>query len=372
MHLSRLSLTNFRNYGSVKLELSPSPVIFAGRNGAGKTNLLEAISFLIPGRGIRRASLSDIDREANGQGWGVSADIESRQGIISITTGRESGAAADKRIAKVDGKAIKLQSELSKMISILWLIPAMDGLFLESDSSRRKFLDRLVFSFDTEHAGRVSAFEHAMRERTKLLEQPSFDPQWVTLLEQNMAELGVAMAKARRETVKNLNITIAKSKLSFPKAHITLQSLVDDALEAGREDGDIIAEAKEKYAKMRLVDAAAGRSTVGVHRTNMQAFYQDKNRAAANCSTGEQKALLLSIILGQAQAVREHKGAAPILLLDEVVAHLDESRRAELADAILEQNIQAFLTGTDMVFFDAFNTSSQRFAVDAGNVRKRP
>lgn len=369
MYISSLSLHNFRNYGFTRLELSGEPVIFTGRNGAGKTNLLEAISFLIPGRGIRRASLAEIDREANGQGWGVSAEIESVKRNISITTGRESGTASDKRVVKVDGKPLKLQSELTKILSMLWIIPAMDGIFLESDSARRRFLDRLVFSLDEEHATRVSKFEHAMRERAKLLEQPNFDHAWATLLEQTMAELGVAMAKARRQTVQQLNATIQRSELTFPKAHITLQSMVDDALEAGRPDDDIIAEAKEKYARMRLVDAAAGRSTVGIHRTNMQTYFDGKGRPASSCSTGEQKALLLSIILGQAQAVREHKGASPIVLLDEVVAHLDESRRAELAGAILEQKIQAFLTGTDAEFFRDFAGASQLYSVESGSVK---
>ncbi len=367
MHLSHLTLHNFRNYSHLKLDLAASPVVLVGRNGAGKTNILEAISFLLPGRGLRRASLSEIDRSGHPDGWGVVAEINQDGEPVEITTGRESSPThTEKRIVKIDGKPAKSQQELSRHVSMLWLIPAMDQLFTDTDSNRRKFLDRLVLAFDPEHAARVHRYEHAMRERNRLLSEPSYDPAWVSVLESNMVEEGIAIARARQTTVHHLNEAISASDLSFPKARIHLSGFCEDHFASGTDTQSIAAQATAKLMNMRQVDAAAGRCVFGLHRCEMHTRFDVRGTPAAHCSTGEQKALLLSILIGQARAVRRHKGKAPILLLDEVVAHLDASRRAELSCVIFEQNIQAFLTGTDRELFCDFETKAQFFEICSG------
>ena len=368
MHISSLSLSNFRNYILESLGFDARPVVLVGKNGAGKTNILEALSFLTPGRGIRRAVLSGIDKEANAQGWGVIAEISTLDGIVQITTGREAGAS-EKRIVKIDGKPAKSHNDLSRYLSMLWLTPAMDGIFTDSDTAKRRFLDRLVFSLDDEHAGRVSRFEHAMRERNKLLEEPSFDDHWAALLEQTMAKEALAISQARLETVRSLNDSMQTSHTSFPKAHITLKGIAEDAIMSGAMVQDIERAVLEKYRQMRSVDAASGRCTYGLHRCVMHTVFEGRGTPASQCSTGEQKALLLSIILSQARVVKEHKKIAPILLLDEVVAHLDESRRRDLAATLFELGGQAFLTGTDTSLFEAFIPGAQHLFVENGKLQ---
>jgi DNA replication and repair protein RecF len=367
MHISSLSLSNFRNYTLESLIFGARPVVLVGKNGAGKTNILEALSFLTPGRGIRRAVLSSIDKEANAQGWGVIAELSTLEGIVQITTGREAGDS-EKRIVKIDGKSAKSHNDLSRYLSMLWLTPAMDGIFTDSDTAKRRFLDRLVFSLDDEHAGRVSRFEHAMRERNKLLEEPSFDDHWAALLEQTMTKEALAISQARLETVRALNDSMQTSHTSFPKAHITLKGIAEDVIMSGAMVQDIERAALEKYRQMRAVDAASGRCTYGLHRCEMHTVFEGRGTPASQCSTGEQKALLLSIILSQARVVKERKNIAPILLLDEVVAHLDESRRRDLAATLFELGGQAFLTGTDIQFFKDFVPRSQSFMVETGKI----
>jgi DNA replication and repair protein RecF len=299
--------------------------------------------------------------------WAVVARVHGAFGEADVGTGAET-LMTERRIIRIDEKTAKSQSELAKYVSALWLTPQMDGLFLESDSARRKFLDRLVFAFDAEHAARVQDYEYAMRERNRLLQMPHTDPIWVGTLEKEMAEFGVAMVIARRTVVEHLNESIRATGFSFPKARLALGGFIEDALNAGRPALDVEEEARERLKAARGADAATGRCTFGIHRTVMRSFYDAKNMQAESCSTGEQKALLLSIILGQAMAVKSWKGAAPLLLLDEVVSHLDASRRAELCELLLSLGSQCWLTGTDAVFFEALGDKAQRFTVEGGTI----
>jgi DNA replication and repair protein RecF len=317
--------------------------------------------------------MSEIDRNGHPDGWGVVAQVQGAQDTVEIITGREGGdAGGEKRVVKIEGKPVKSQQELSRYVSMLWLIPAMDHLFTDTDSNRRKFLDRLVFTFTPDHASNVNRYEHAMRERNKLLEHAAFDPAWVGVLEDTMVEAGMLVAKARLETVEHLNHSIAGSTLSFPKARITLKGFAEDLLQQQVDAQEIASRAKAKLVQMRGVDAAAGRCLFGLHRCEMHTLFDTRATPAAQCSTGEQKALLLSIVLGQTRAVKKRFGVAPILLLDEVVAHLDASRRAELASAIMDLGSQAFLTGTDADFFTDFESRAQPFEVLSGKVQIYP
>lgn len=343
--------------------------MLTGRNGAGKTNILEAISLLMPGRGIRRAKLSELDnRGVHNGAWAVAATLFGREGEVRIGTGRdpESGDGMDKRITKIDGKIIKGQAELSRHFSLVWLTPQMEQLFQESASSARKFFDRLVYSFDTEHAARVGEYEFAMRERNRILQSERFDPAWLDALEQTMAESGAAIAQARLATGEHINQTIADSPLSFPKAHIRIIGLLEQQLEEGASS--LAAEESFKLAlkEGRKMDKAAGRTLHGPHRSEMHVIYMEKQMVAESCSTGEQKALLLSIVLAQARSGARWHGLVPVLLLDEVIAHLDATRRLELFEEICQIGAQTWMTGTDAALFTGLERKAQYFHVDNG------
>ncbi len=365
--IQNITLSRFRNYGSLRLEVASKPVVLVGPNGAGKTNLLEAISLLTPGRGLRRAALADLDNAPGDAPWAVAADVNGMRGEASIGTGRDgqSGAETDKRIVKIDGKAARGQAELAKVFAALWLTPQMDNLFLEGGTARRKFLDRLVYSFDADHASRINAYEFAMRERNRLLSEGRRDEAWLGALEQKMAEQGVAIAVARAHGVEGLNQAVQLSKHSFPQAHMALSGVVEEALQEGSA---LVAEEKfrESLAASRAADAGAGRTLVGVHRAVVDVVHMEKNMPAERCSTGEQKALLVSIILAQARAGAAWHGSVPVLLLDEVAAHLDGIRRAELYAELASIGAQAWLTGTDNDIFEGFD--GLRFTVKNGAV----
>jgi DNA replication and repair protein RecF len=350
-----LSLSHFRNYRSARLETDGECVVLLGPNGAGKTNALEAVSLLTPGRGFRRAGLSDIDNLEGGASWAVAAEIDGPLGSALIGTGRDASAedATDKRLVKIDGKAAKSQSELARYFSVLWLTPQMDNLFIEGGSARRKFLDRLVFSFDAEHASRVNAYDFAMRERNRLLQNNAGDMAWIGALEQKMAEHGIAVAVARQHTAEGLNKAIMLSGHSFPKAFLSILGRVETMLAEGAAlaaENDF----REMLAASRGADARAGRALCGTHRSQIDVLHVDKQMPAERCSTGEQKAMLISIILAQARAGAAWHGRVPALLLDEVATHLDAQRRSELYAEITDIGAQAWLTGTDRETFDGF------------------
>ena len=373
LSLQSLSLHSFRNYAHARMEISAAPVVLTGSNGAGKTSILEAISLLTPGRGLRRAKLSEIDcvNTAAGQTWTITSTVEGIEGITKIGTGRDPQAGddgADKRIVKIDEKIVRGQAELARHVSIVWLVPTMEQLFQESASAGRKFLDRLVYSFDPEHASRVNEYEFAMRERNKLLQNGRFDPIWLDALEQTMAETGAAIAQARLHTIEHINDAIVRSPLSFPKAHLSIIGIVENKLALGAAAVQAEEEFRAVLRGNRGQDAASGRTLTGTHRSEMNVIHVIKQMPAASCSTGEQKALLLSIVLAQARAGAQWHGVVPVLLLDEVVAHLDSRRRLELFEEICQIGAQTWMTGTDASLFAGLEGKAQYFQVENGHV----
>jgi DNA replication and repair protein RecF len=374
--VTQLVLTNFRNYREARLTLGTEPVVLTGPNGAGKTNLLEALSFLAPGRGLRAAKLSEIDcrRESAGdpaspdptQGWAVAALVATRRGTLRVGTGREL-ASGERRIVRIDGEPARGQSSLGERLGVVWLTPPMDRLFIDGPGGRRRFLDRLVLGLDPAHASRVVAYEQALRERSRLLRDGGADPAWLTAVEQVMAEQGVAVAAGRRETVERLDRACAESDGAFPRARLALDGVVEDWLDAMPA---LAAEAEltSALAANRQSDAQSGRALVGPHRSDLDVSLADKKIAASLASTGEQKALLISILLAHARLQRAVRGEPPLLLLDEISAHLDANRRAALFEALLWLDSQAWLTGTDEALFAPLRCQAQFLSIQDGNL----
>ena len=346
----RLDLTDFRSYRQARLETDGRPVVLTGPNGAGKTNLLEAVSFLAPGRGLRRARLSEIDRQGGGA-WAVAARLSSTSGEIAIGTGRDgSSDTSDRRLVRIDGQSVKGQAALAEYLNLVWLTPQMDRLFQEGAAPRRRFLDRLVFGYDPDHASRLGAYEQALRERAKLLRAGGADPHWLSVLEETLAREGVAVAAARREIAERLDQAAARPAGAFPAPRISLEG----GIETWLDDMPALAveeRLRAEYAAGRRLDAEIGGASVGPHRTDLKVGHAAKGAAAVDCSTGEQKALLIAIVLAHARLQTGVKGTAPVLLLDEVAAHLDRTRRRALFDEIEALGSQAWLTGTDPELF---------------------
>lgn len=378
----RLSLTDFRSYASLRLDCDMRPAVLTGPNGAGKTNLLEAISFLLPGRGLRRARLTDITRgnagdiSPGGLRWAVAATLDTPTGPTEIGTGFEAtgeGEDGGRRVSRMNGAPARSQSALGEVFAAVWLVPEMDRLFMEGASARRRFLDRLVAAFDAAHTTRLNEYEQAMRERTRLLRDDkagfrNADSGWVSALEKRMAESGVALAAARRAFVHRLAAACELGIGPFPAAGVSLVGDAERWLESrsALEAEDIF---REALAKSRAADRDAGRALAGPHRSDIEVVHLQKNRPAAGCSTGEQKALLISIVLAHARLVSLDRGAAPLLLMDEIAAHLDRDRRAALFDEICAVGAQAWMTGTDRELFEAFGDRAQFFRVDNATVR---
>lgn len=360
--VARLTLANFRSYATAQLDVAGEPVVLAGPNGAGKTNLLEAVSFLAPGRGLRRAKLSEIDRRNGSGAWTISVQLATAEGQVQIGTGRDSADSGERRIVRIDGAPAKTQAELAKRASFVWLTPQMDRLFTEGASARRRFLDRLALGFDPEHANALSAYERAMRERLRLLRDGPADASWLAALEETMAAQGVAIAAARRETAARIDQACAAAAGPFPQARLTMVGEVEATLAAMPA---LAAEEalRRRLAEQRRIDAEAGVTTYGPHRSDLAVEHVGNGMPAPQCSTGEQKALLLAILLAQARLLAAARGAAPLMLLDEVAAHLDAERRAALFDELLALKTQAWLTGTDSALFSALRGRAQFFAV---------
>ncbi len=363
----RLTLTDFRNYVRLRLVVEGRPVVLTGPNGAGKTNLIEAISFLTPGRGLRRARLSEVTRHgaAPGSGWAVAATLTTSAGPSEVGTGLKPGA--ERRTIRIGGLSGRSQAALAEVATAVWLTPAMDRLFVETASARRRFLDRLVFAFDPAHAVRVSAYEHALRERSRLLREGRFDPAWLAALENTMAEHGVAVVAARQEMVTWLARACGEVTGPFPRAVPSLAGTVEGWL-ATMPAVEVEQRLRQVLRAGRRFDAQSGGAIEGPHRSDLVVWHAARNLPAAQCSTGEQKALLIALVLAQARTQAMVRGFAPMLLLDEVVAHLDETRRRALFDAVCAVGTQAWLTGTDQELFAGFGTRAQFLRIEEGDI----
>ncbi len=374
--ITRLQLQNFRSYAAADLRFDGRIVVLTGPNGAGKTNLLEAVSFLAPGRGLRRAALGEVLR-VNGPDpghatWAVAATVETATRQVTVGTGLErtvkpsgkpSGEAmGERRALRIDGAPQRGQGALSELLTVAWLTPAMDRLFTEGASGRRRFFDRLVQGHDQHHAGRLGAYEHAMRERARLLRGGRADAAWLDALEDTMARHAVAAAAARRALCDQLAQAVALGVGPFPAADLALDGELEQALD--REPALALEERfRAVLAAQRPIDADSGTTTRGVHRTDLKVRHRAKDAPAERCSTGEQKALLIALQLAYARLIHATSGAPPVLLLDEIAAHLDEARRAALFEELRALSGQAWLTGTDPVLFRPLGPAAEWLAV---------
>jgi len=405
LYVGRLQLTDFRSYGRVTLVPESRSVVLTGPNGAGKTNILEALSFLSSGRGLRGCRLSEVSRLATGNIenseennpsgrshpslWAVAARLETPDGTMNLGTGMVSGQEQvalhdadfpkdinakdsnqrDKRIVRIDGENGASPAVFGAILQVAWLTPQMDRLFIEAPSGRRRFLDRIVANFHSSHMRQVNAYERVMRERNRLLQDGSGagDGVWLDALEGRMAEHGVAVAAARLDAMDRLAVAIEESTSSFPRAILTARGLLENGLLAGPALA-----VEDDFRKVlrdgRGADARSGRAHAGPHKTDLIVHHKDKNMPAALCSTGEQKALLIGITLASARITATSFGAAPILLLDEVAAHLDKVRRASLFDELAALGSQVWLTGTDRILFDELEGCACYYQVENSKV----
>ena len=370
-HVARLKLASFRNYASLSLAFDGRPVVLTGPNGAGKTNLLEAISFLSPGRGLRRARLDEVARRPGDGTFAIAATVENASGAVDIGTGIAPGTGGPeaRRTVRVNHTPARTAEALLEHLRVVWLTPSMDGLFTGPASDRRRFLDRAVLAIDRRHGTRFNAFEKAMRGRNRLLADASPDRRWLDAIETEMAELGVAIAAARREWLGLIAGLIdgTAGDAPFPKAMIAL----DGALEADLGAG-VSSAVEDRYraelAAGRARDAAAGRTLSGPHLCDLAVRHGPKDMPAGTCSTGEQKALLVGLVLAQAQLVTRATGETPVVLLDEIAAHLDETRRRALFAVLDGLGCQAFMTGTDAQLFAGLGAAAEHFIVTGGTV----
>lgn len=372
--LTRVALTDFRSYDQLRLTCDTRPVVLTGHNGAGKTNLLEAISFLSPGRGMRTARLSEVarthiqDTTPIRRPWGVSVTLTRDDATVDIGTGLDPQPDKERRLVKIEGDLVKTQTDLSLHLSVLWLTPAMDRLFLEGATGRRRFLDRLVYGFDEAHAARTNRYTYHMQERARLLKQGGADPRWLSTIEAKIVEDGVAVTIARKQVVDQLNAAQDWALGVFPKPRLTLEGPLETSMH-----GKPALAIEEDWARAlhdaRGTDAQTGSPAVGPHRSDLSVLYIEKNQPAALCSTGEQKALLISIMMASARLMALQGRGAPIILFDEVVAHLDEGRRHTLFDEILNLGMQTWMTGTDADVFHELGVKSQHFQIENGIIR---
>lgn len=372
--IRRLTLANFRSYHAAQLALGPAgPVVLTGANGTGKTNLIEAISLLAPGRGLRRATMEELAFSEGDGAWAVSAEIEGMLGLATLGTGIDPPAgenSAPSRKCRIDRESVSSAAAFADHLRVVWLTPAMDPLFNGPASERRRFLDRLVLAVDAQHSSRVAALERSLRSRNRLLEDARSDPHWLDAVEHETAEVAVAVAAARAETANRLAGALAAARdvaPEFPRAEIALDGWLEQLLP---EHSAI--EIEDRYRALlkanRVRDAAAGRTLDGPHLSDLVVTHADKRVAAAQASTGEQKALLIRLVLAHAGLIKEMTGFAPILLLDEIVAHLDPARRAALYGALTNLGAQVWMTGADPAAFGDIAGRVQVFEVRPGAV----
>ncbi len=366
-YISKLRLTDFRNYKVLDLELSGTPVVLFGQNGAGKTNLLEAVSLLSPGRGLRRAKLETLarqDGDSTAPAWGVNADLLSDGDDYRLAIG-QLPEAPGRRIARIDGKSVS-GTDLARHMTVFWLTPDQDPIFRGPAGDRRKFLDRFTLMHAPDHGAHVSAYEKLRSERNRLLSDGVTDILWYEALEADMADFATRIAYARAETVTKLTGEMdQRPEGVFPKALISLEGEAEEQIQSGIDPDAVRVGLRAMWAETRGTDIRAGRTIRGVHRSDLLVRHEAKDMPAGNCSTGEQKALLIGLMLAQARAQADKH---PFLLLDEVAAHLDAHRRAALIEDLLELGTQVFMTGTDAALFEAFAGRADVFEVSDGKI----
>ncbi|MEL6363871.1 MAG: DNA replication/repair protein RecF [Pseudomonadota bacterium] len=365
VRIAGLALSDYRSYETLDISFDGRPVALYGSNGAGKTNLLEALSLFAPGRGLRRATLAELPRTGGAGGWSASLRLADDDDGRRLGVGAEA-PSPDKKLCRVDGETVG-PGAFAEHLRFLWLTPALDRLFAEGAGDRRRFLDRMTLAHRAGHGAAASAYERAMRERQKLLTEGRFDPAWLDGLEARMAEEGVAVAAARRDMVARLaGRQVAEG--AFPRARVEIDGGLEADL-ASATPAAVEADYRARLARSRRRDAEAGRALDGPHRSDLKVFHTEKNQPAKACSTGEQKALLIGLVLANANALNTAEPLGPplILLLDELAAHLDEHRRSALFSSIDSLGAQAFATGTDRALFDAWDDRCQRVRVEAGS-----
>jgi DNA replication and repair protein RecF len=374
--IRRLTLANFRSYHAAQIELAKTgPVVLTGSNGAGKTNLIEAISLLAPGRGLRRATLEELAFSEGDGAWAVAAEIEGMLGLATLGTGidpQAGEAPAPTRKCRIDREPVASATAFADHLRVIWLTPAMDPLFNGPASERRRFLDRLVLAVDAQHSSRVAALERSLRSRNRLLETQG-DAHWLDAVEHETAEIAVAVAAARAETVGRLSGALAAARSvmpGFPDAEVALDGWMEKLLPSHSAT-----EIEDRYRALlresRPRDAAAGRTLDGPHLSDLAVTHAGKQIPAADASTGEQKALLIRLVLAHAGLIKDMTGFAPLLLLDEIVAHLDPARRAALYDALTNLGAQVFMTGADPAAFGDIVGRAQTFLVRPGTIELR-
>src|ERR1700722_15559954 len=373
--IHRLTLTHFRNYRAAGIAARGDMVALVGPNGAGKTNCLEAISYLSPGRGLRRATLEDVaDNQGDGS-WAVSAEVEGALGLATLGTGIDAprgDAQGTSRRCRIDREPVNSAAAFGDHLRMVWLTPSMDGLFMGSASERRRFFDRLVLAIDSEHSSRVSALERSLRSRNRLLEVRNYDDHWCDAIERETAELAVAVAATRGQTAARLAAMLRErgDATAFPSARIMLDGWMENALVP-----ESATSVEDRYRQIlrdsRARDAAAGRTLDGPHLTDLQVIYAPKNVPARDASTGEQKALLIGLVLAHAGLVAEMTGITPLLLLDEVVAHLDPNRRLALFDELAKLGAQVWMTGAAPQAFSGIAPAGEIFDVENGRIARR-
>ncbi len=372
--IRRLSLANFRSYHAASVEVSGDLVVLAGPNGAGKTNMIEAVSLLAPGRGLRRATVEEVAFSEGDGGWAISAEVEGMLGLATLGTGIDrpaEGETPSARKCRIDREPVGSAAAFADHLRVVWLTPSMDPLFTGPGSERRRFLDRLVLAVDADHSTRVNALERSLRSRNRLLEEPRPDPHWLDAVEHETAELAVAVAALRAETVRRLQGALAaRQDDAFPSAEIALGGWIE-RLALDHPAVEIEDHYRAVLKDNRGRDAAAGRTLDGPHLTDLAVVYPQKRVAAADASTGEQKALLIGLVLAHAGLIAEMTGTAPVLLLDEVVAHLDPARRAALYDALERLGAQVWMTGADPAAFADIAGRADVFDVKPGRAERR-
>jgi DNA replication and repair protein RecF len=364
-YISRLRLTGFRNYGSAALDIDHRHVVLTGANGAGKTNLIEALSLLSPGRGLRRAPFDTLLQAGGGDQWAVAATVETPEGPADLGTG--SGAGETGRRVRINGANARTIEELAAHVRLLWLTPSMDGLFTGGASDRRRFLDRLVMTLIPDHGVSVSGFDNAMRQRNKLLDENP-DPVWLSAIEAQMAGFAGAIYFARTDALAHLqNLAATDMDEAFPSALLALSPLFSP--DENFASSSILEQALiGHWQQSRPVDRAARRTLLGPHRVDLVVTHAQKSMPARLCSTGEQKGLLIGLILAHARLVASMTAMTPLLLLDEIAAHLDPLRRRALFGALDRLNTQVWMTGTDPILFEEMGVSAQRINVDTGTL----